>query len=71
MTLLDELDELPPQAPQGPFHWRWYRVAEVHWKRMGLGVEVSWGYWWPREWSASLIIGPLLLTFGIEEDRDD
>lgn len=42
--------------------------AECNWRRIGLGLEVSWGDWYPREWSVHLHIGPVLLWFGVEED---
>lgn len=54
-----------------PKAFRFIRGAEVVWTRLGLGVEVSLGYWWPREWSLHVHIGPLLMWVGTEERYDD
>lgn len=42
--------------------------AEWSWKRLGLGVEVSVGYWVPREWSIHIHVLGLLMWAGMEED---
>ncbi len=47
--------------------WHWMADAEVVWTRWGLGVEFSFGHWMPREWSAYLHIGPVLLWAGCEK----
>lgn len=46
--------------------WRWRFVAEMEWNRWGIGVEVSLGAWYPREWSLYAKIGPLMIGGGIE-----
>jgi hypothetical protein len=57
---------LPPERYGKRWHWLW--VGEVVWKRWGLGVEVSLGYWFPPELSVYLHVGPVLLGFGLEEN---
>jgi hypothetical protein len=49
---------------------RWHPlfVAEVGWDRWGLGIEVSFCHWIPPEISVYLIVGPILLGVGIEEN---
>lgn len=47
-----------------------YRGFEIVWHRWGLGVELSLGHWVPREWSVTVILGPLLMWWGYEEDYD-
>lgn len=60
---------LPGEEGKVP-RWTFLRVAEVNWNRVGLGVEFSFGEWWPIEYSVYLLVGPVLLGVGIEEDME-
>ena len=48
--------------------WRPLWIAEINWLRWGIGVELSFGFWWPREFSLYLQFGPLLIGGGMEHD---
>lgn len=50
--------------------WETFFRSEWSWNRIGLGVELSLGEWWPIEYSAYLHVGPLLIGVGIEENME-
>lgn len=51
---------------------QWHRCFgwEYGWERVGLCCEVSWGYWWPREWTLHITLGPFVFWGGIEACDD-
>lgn len=60
-----------PPTPRGPMRHQplhWISTAEINGRRWGLGIEFACGDWWPREWSVTLMVGPLLFGAGLEED---
>jgi hypothetical protein len=48
--------------------WHWYIICEAEWRRWEFGFGLYFDDWIPREWSAALMVGPLLLMGGIEEN---
>ena len=57
-------------SAKAPNRWQPLLVAGIQWDRWGFGVEFSLGHWWPMEFSAYLMIGPVLLGAGIEENME-
>lgn len=50
--------------------WHWLWIWECSLSRWGLGAELSFGHWWPMEWSAYVFIGPFMFGGGVEENLD-
>ena len=50
--------------------WRWLFVWEWNLRHIGLGIEFALDYWFPREWSVYLQLGPLLVGGGRERDME-
>jgi len=48
--------------------WHWFGVWECHWRKWEFGVGMSFGDWFPTEWSVWVMVGPLLAQGGLEAD---
>lgn len=55
----------PPHGP--PARWRDCSFLEVQWDQWGLAVWLSFGHWYPREWSLHVQVGPVIGGIGVEE----
>ena len=52
---------------RAPARWRDASFLEVQWDNWGLAVWVSFGHWYPREWSLHVQVGPFVAGIGVEE----
>lgn len=55
----------PP--PKLKARWRLFGVAEMRWRKWEFGFGLYFGEWFPREYSISLLLGPVLLQGGLED----
>lgn len=55
-----------------PLPKQWHRRIghEVSWTRVGIGLEITAGHWYPNEWGVYVQVGPLMLWCCIETCDD-